>query len=96
MCPACKKTLPKESLEGVQCETCDRRYPREDDVLNLLLDPTMDTMLDLEEYEAWRPMDPAHSEKVYTYYRGVIERHQLAGGNASNSGRARVISRIVL
>lgn len=86
VCPACKKASLKESAAGMECVACIRRYPYEDGVLNLLIDPTMDTMLDVDEYEEWRPSDPVNSEQVYSYYRGVVERYGLSGGECVELG----------
>lgn len=74
-CPAClnEKLTPFEA--AFFCGVCNRNYSAKDGVLDLRLDPSYDTQLDIHSYDEAHGVNKESSKKLYNIYKEILSSH---------------------
>lgn len=73
ICPSCPDGKLMFSDGTFFCNRCNSRYPIEDGVADLRIDPSYDTMLDVDVYEETHSINKQTSAAVYKVYDEILK-----------------------
>ena len=79
-CPSCSGVIKQASDMQLSCLGCSQSYPIMDGVPVLMTDATRDCALDLDEYEAEHPSNPAQRTQIFNVYNVAMQKYGVEEG----------------